>query len=202
MRTQFLSLTTHPSAARWIQASPSNRKEKRLTPHRITSELRLTRLALATGLVIVLGWIIALAPPTSAQSTLEQFPSTSEETKDAFAAGKDPVANPISTYPIKDKAEATNQAGADSWGLVPTEKASLVNLAPFLLRYLNNGPVFGVPGTDVTPRLTPAHRSSLAKLPSRIRCSLPFAFSGFPMASRVHCSRALGSTEGLKEVEE
>jgi porin len=32
---------------------------------------------------------------------------------------------------------------------VPTEKASLANLAPVLLPYFNNGPVFGLPGTEV-----------------------------------------------------
>ena len=37
---------------------------------------------------------------------------------------------------------------ADSWGPVPTKKASVANLAPFFLPFLNNGPVFGLPGTD------------------------------------------------------
>ena len=32
---------------------------------------------------------------------------------------------------------------------MPTEKASLANLAPVLLPYFNNGPVFGLPGTEV-----------------------------------------------------
>jgi porin len=33
------------------------------------------------------------------------------------------------------------------WGPVPTEEASLANLAPVLLPFFNNGPVFGLPGT-------------------------------------------------------
>lgn len=38
-------------------------------------------------------------------------------------------------------------AQADAWGPVPAEKLSLTNLAPGLLPYFNNGPVFGLPGT-------------------------------------------------------
>src|SRR4029077_1045440 len=33
------------------------------------------------------------------------------------------------------------------WGPVPTKLVSIVNVAPVLLPYFNNGPVFGVPGT-------------------------------------------------------
>src|ERR1700693_5838735 len=36
----------------------------------------------------------------------------------------------------------------DPWGPVPTKNASLANHAPFILPYLNNGLVFGLPGTD------------------------------------------------------
>src|SRR5579864_8640001 len=36
----------------------------------------------------------------------------------------------------------------DGWGAVPTKKASLVNVAPFLLPYFNNDRVFGLSGTD------------------------------------------------------
>jgi hypothetical protein len=105
-------------------------------------------------LCVVLGWITTLAAPTSAQSAVEQFLSESEQTKDAVGAGKDLLANPMSTVDhidsTKDKPEATNQDEASSWGPVPTQKVSLANLAPALLPYFNNGPVFGVPGTDVS----------------------------------------------------
>ena len=37
----------------------------------------------------------------------------------------------------------------DPWGPVPTKNPSLANLAPFVLPFLNNGLVFGMPGTDV-----------------------------------------------------
>src|ERR1700758_3258958 len=40
-------------------------------------------------------------------------------------------------------------APADVWGPVQTEQASVANLAPALLPFLNNGPVFGLPGTQV-----------------------------------------------------
>ncbi len=36
----------------------------------------------------------------------------------------------------------------DQWGPVQTEEASLANLVPCLLPFFNNGPVFGLPGTD------------------------------------------------------
>jgi len=51
---------------------------------------------------------------------------------------------------IRSKKKTTpSRANADdSWGPVPTKKASVANLAPYLLPYFNNGPVFGLPGTD------------------------------------------------------
>src|SRR5260221_11369707 len=45
---------------------------------------------------------------------------------------------------------SSSDTADDSWGAVPTRKASLVNLAPVLLPYFNNGPVFGAAGTDVS----------------------------------------------------
>ena len=36
---------------------------------------------------------------------------------------------------------------AEPWGPVPTDKLSIANVAPVLLPYFNNGPVFGLPGT-------------------------------------------------------
>jgi carbohydrate-selective porin OprB len=65
--------------------------------------------------------------------------------------GKERVANTNSTLDPADspkgEAEATDKGEANSWGPVPTQKASLANLAPVLLPYFNNGPVFGLPGT-------------------------------------------------------
>src|SRR5215467_7081614 len=112
----------------------------------------IARKALTTMLCVVLGQIIAVRP-TPAQSPPEQPPSASEKTRDAdLGTGKEPVANTISASDhidsTKDKAEATDKDGANPWGPVPTEKTSLANLAPVLLRYFNYGPVFGIPGTD------------------------------------------------------
>jgi porin len=50
---------------------------------------------------------------------------------------------------------AQNAPDSDAWGAVPTEKASVANVAPVLLTFFNNGPVFGLPGTvvgDFRPR--------------------------------------------------
>jgi porin len=44
---------------------------------------------------------------------------------------------------------ASGATAADSWGSVPTEKASVANVAPAFLPFFNNGPVFGLPGTEV-----------------------------------------------------
>ncbi|WP_257170019.1 carbohydrate porin [Bradyrhizobium sp. SRS-191] len=46
-------------------------------------------------------------------------------------------------------------APAAPWGPMPTDKSSVVNLAPGLLAFFNDGPVFGLPGTvtgDITQR--------------------------------------------------
>ena len=42
------------------------------------------------------------------------------------------------------KTETTSQ---DPWGPVPSEKLSIANIAPGLLPFFNNAPVFGLPGT-------------------------------------------------------
>lgn len=42
---------------------------------------------------------------------------------------------------------APAEAPPEPWAPVPTEFTSLVNVAPGLLPYFNNGPVFGLPGT-------------------------------------------------------
>src|SRR5262249_19387132 len=118
--------------------------------YRFTVGLRLCRLALTTMLCVVLGGILAGATPTPAQSLSEQLPSASEKTKHTdVGTGKEPVANPSgNSEHIDSSAEATLKAGANPWAPESTEKASLANLAPVLLRYFNYGPVFGVSGTD------------------------------------------------------
>jgi hypothetical protein len=69
-------------------------------------------------------------------------------TPDADAAPNE-VADPThDNDPIEEKTTPSPANAADSWGPVPTKKASLANLAPVFLPFLNNGPVFGLPGTD------------------------------------------------------
>ena len=45
-------------------------------------------------------------------------------------------------------AYAQNAPDSEAPGPVPTERASVANVAPGLLTFFNNGPVFGLPGTD------------------------------------------------------
>jgi porin len=49
---------------------------------------------------------------------------------------------------VEEKPTFPSATTADPWGPVPTKKASIANLAPQFLPFLNNGPVFGMPGTD------------------------------------------------------
>ena len=46
-------------------------------------------------------------------------------------------------------AQTPTSAAEAPWAPVSTKKTSLANVEPALLPYLNNGPVFGLPGTDV-----------------------------------------------------
>jgi porin len=100
--------------------------------------------ACAIALCLALAGIIANPTSCHAQSTTS---ATSENAlKPDVHAAENEIANPTDENdPIEE--ETTSSAG-DSWGPVPTKKASLANLAPFFLPYLNNGPVFGMPGTD------------------------------------------------------
>src|SRR5260370_35193964 len=43
----------------------------------------------------------------------------------------------------------SQDSAADPWAPVPTRKASLANESPLLFPYVNNGAVFGLPGTAV-----------------------------------------------------
>ena len=123
--------------------------------YRFTRGLRPSRLAPSAVLCVVLGLIIAVATRTLAQSPPEQFPSVSDKTTNADSrAGEDPVATPISTSDhtdsTKDNSGASDKDGAIPWMPTPTEKASLANRAPVLPPYFNNGPVFGIFGTEIS----------------------------------------------------
>src|ERR1700756_3345534 len=54
-----------------------------------------------------------------------------------------------STAPKPASEAEPSDTADDSWGAVPARKVSLVNAAPVLLPYFNNGPVFGMWGTNV-----------------------------------------------------
>lgn len=52
--------------------------------------------------------------------------------------------------PTQEGDLSSSDSADDRWGAVSTKKASLINVAPVLLPYFNNGPVFGVAGTDLS----------------------------------------------------
>ena len=103
-----------------------------------------SRVACAIVLCLALAGIIADPTMCHAQSPIQ---ATSENAiKSDVHAAENRIAYPTDeNEPIEQK--AASSAG-DSWGPVPTKKASIANLAPFFLPFLNNGPVFGMPGTD------------------------------------------------------
>ena len=108
------------------------------------------RFACMIALCLALAGIIADPATSHAQSPSARTPATSENamTPDVDA-GQNEIGNP--TYdndPIEVKTTPSGADAADSWGPVPRGRASVANLAPYLLPYFNNGPVFGLPGTD------------------------------------------------------
>ena len=116
------------------------------------SKRGLSRLASNAMLCVVLGGILTVGKPAPAQSQQEQVPAASKKVDGAnLDTGKKPVATTISTLDPTDspksEGEATNRGETASWASEPTRKASLTNLAPALLPYFNNGPVFGLLGT-------------------------------------------------------
>jgi hypothetical protein len=109
-----------------------------------------SKFACTTALYLSLAGIIADPTTCRAQSRSVKTPVTSESaiTPDVDAAQNE-IANPIYDNDlIKEKTTPSRAKAADSWGSVPTKRASVANLAPYLLPYFNNGPAFGLPGTD------------------------------------------------------
>jgi hypothetical protein len=109
-----------------------------------------SRFACTIALCLALAGIIADPTTCRAQSRLARTPATSENamTPDVDAAQNE-IANPThDNDPIKERTTPSRANATDSWGPVPTKKTSVANLAPYLLPYFNNGPVFGLPGTD------------------------------------------------------
>ncbi len=110
------------------------------------------KVAWAIVFCVASGGIIAGPTTCHAQSPSEPTPATSEKPTEADVRANQ-ITNPISRTDandlIEEKSKSSHATAADAWNAVPTEKISLANLAPFLLPYFNNGPVFGLPGTEV-----------------------------------------------------
>jgi porin len=106
-----------------------------------------SRVACAIALCLALAGIIAEPTTCHAQSPTS---ATSENAINPdVRAAQNQITNP--TYDndsVEEKPTFSPATAGDSWGPVPTKKASLANLAPFFLPFLNNGPVFGMPGTE------------------------------------------------------
>jgi porin len=109
-----------------------------------------SRVAYTIAVCLVLAGIIADPTTCHAQSASEWTPATSENAmKPDVHAAQDETAKPTHDADLtKENTRRSCGDAVDSWGPVQTEKASVANLAPYLLPYLNNGPVFGLPGTD------------------------------------------------------
>jgi porin len=90
-------------------------------------------------------WAIALCLALAGISTV---PTTCHAQSSTSATSEDAMTPDVSAVG-KNLIEQKTMSSADNpWGPVPTKKASLANLAPVFLPFLNNGPVFGLPGTN------------------------------------------------------
>ena len=107
--------------------------------------------ACTIALCLALAGIIADPTTCHAQSPSERTPATSANAvKPDVHVAQNQIATLIhGNDPIEEKTVSSRATAADSWGSVPTKKASVANLAPVLLPFFNNGPVFGLPGTEV-----------------------------------------------------
>jgi len=108
---------------------------------------------LAWTIVLCVALAGTLADPTTsrAQSPSDSTSATSEKAAEGDVhvnQSTNPTSRSDPKDPTEEKGNSSTAIPPDPWGPVPTERASLANLAPFFLPYLNNGPVFGMPGTD------------------------------------------------------
>jgi len=77
------------------------------------------------------------------------------DAENASGAGVETAAKRKTNGKTEAASTSTEPAPSAPWGPVPTDKISLVNLAPGLVAFFNDGPVFGLPGTvvgDITER--------------------------------------------------
>ena len=117
-----------------------------------------SQVACAIALCLALAGIIAV--PTSCHAQSPTSATSENALKPDVHAAENQIASP--TYendPTEETITSPRATAADLWGPVPTKKASLANLAPVFLPFLNNGPVFGMPGTEAGDFL---HRTQLS----------------------------------------
>jgi porin len=106
--------------------------------------LSITRLLAATVLCAEVG-LFGFCTTASADEGLGGFGHLTAPAEQPPVSRAKPV---VRTKPAKPKKQPrANELPAEPWGPVRTEKTSIVNLAPGLLPYFNNAPVFGIPGT-------------------------------------------------------
>jgi hypothetical protein len=97
--------------------------------------------------------VLLAVDAASANQSLVQFGNVGVE--QPAAAGAPPATRRKAKGKTAPATAPIKAAPPTPWGPVPTDKVSLANLAPGLLVYFNNGPVFGLPGTvtgDITQR--------------------------------------------------
>lgn len=116
-------------------------------PHSNTREKRIMACKLLRSACVAAALVAADA--AGANEGLVQLGNVGAEpaeTRDAPPVAKRPAGSKAKRK-IEAAPTASAAAPAAPWGPVPTDKISLANLAPGLLVYFNNGPVFGLPGT-------------------------------------------------------
>ena len=90
--------------------------------------------------------VFAFCPNASADEGFGGFEHLATPAERAAVSRTQPVVR--AKKPAKPKKQPPITAlPAEPWGPVPTAKTSITNLAPILLPFFNNGPVFGLPGT-------------------------------------------------------
>jgi porin len=110
--------------------------------------LSITRLWAAAALCAGVG-LLAFCPTASADEGLGGFGHLTEPAQQPPISRAKPTVHPKKPAKTKKQPRVNikPEVPAEPWGPVPTEKTSIANLAPGLLPYFNNAPVFGLPGT-------------------------------------------------------
>ena len=107
--------------------------------------LSITKLGAAAALCAGIG-VFAFCPTASADQGLGEFGNLTAPAEQPPVSRAKPIVR--TKKPAKPKKQPrVNELPAEPWGPVPTEKTSIANLAPGLLVFFNNAPVFGLPGT-------------------------------------------------------